>query len=58
MNVVEAVAVFLIVSGVAAYFINNALDWKIPAESLISLGVGLIGGQYAGRYLQRQEKGD
>jgi len=58
-TVTEAIAAFLIVAGVVALFINGIYHTNIPAETILSLGVGLLGGQYAGRYLEaRKSRGD
>jgi uncharacterized protein YneF (UPF0154 family) len=56
MHIAEYVGVFLVVAGVVGYFVSAATGWDIPSRELLSAGLALLGGTWAGIYVGR--KGD
>jgi uncharacterized protein YneF (UPF0154 family) len=54
MHITEYVGVFLIVAGVVGYFVSAATGWDIPSRELLSAGLALLGGTWAGIYVGRK----
>jgi hypothetical protein len=50
IRLIELVAVVLVGAGVVGFFVRAAYGWDIPAETLVSTGIGILGGRYAGAY--------
>jgi uncharacterized protein YneF (UPF0154 family) len=54
MHLAEYVGVFLVVAGVVGYFVSAATGWDIPSRELLSAGLALLGGTWAGIYIARK----
>jgi hypothetical protein len=55
MHLTEYVGVFLVAAGVVGYFVSAATSWDIPSRELLSAGLALLGGTWAGIYIARKK---
>jgi len=56
MHLAEYVGTFLVIAGAVGFFVSAATGWDIPSRELLSSGIALLGGTWAGIYVGRKRK--